>query len=778
MTSRGRGRPPTRQSAEPAPGPGRRSTRQQAGAQPQPEPQIDPAITAVEGGSMLPPRLPSSRRGRSQENARAADIARRGTRREVPPDESSMVSINSVAESGPSSSAPLSSYAHPQRRFGTPARGSSVVTSTAPSPGQVRAKVGLMKRSLDRLLTATAEAFDHLSLQGVDRDVFDVQRKANQDVLEAYLRTYLAQNTDSYANVAWVLDQVGAQSNEPIYARFSQILSMANLVSLLDTTVDFQEDDPTAHSPAIQAIDSAFPRDFNAQGLGGGYVMDPAQILEQVLEIRTQLLIINLQVLVSSNEKFNPYEAVRDVFCQPGSTVKQLHELKDNPGNEQADIIKEVPGFPQKEMPNMGSEWILTRIRSLCQQLPTEEIRGDELQLEELTKEYPFDEFVSGLEAFIKATFNKTRALLESGSSSSPDFLNPASAIQSQLAETVSQFGGPERSIGIQGVLDVMNDIETHQGAEFARLASQDIIERSHQIQAGTYPPISSVSYPPQFSSYGEPHVQSNGAIYAQSAAQATNPKRRRAGDDGEAAPAPAKRPRARRKQNPVQSSAPVASGALPSTAVDASQYPLPPSSLAAEPDFDAVRIRSREISAANRKAKEPQVRSAWVRNDVKLLVKAVDTYKCKWSIIQKEIEAGTIPFEIPRDQQALRDKARLLKQDFLKADGVLPPSFDLVVLGKKEVNAVIAVGKNPYRKEADIINGIPVNTEYQADPAASPAAALPPATAQAALPAPEPASAPAPDDGAQVEGAGSAMPVAQMGMGMDADAESEPVAA
>jgi len=164
--------------------------------------------------------------------------------------------------------------------------------------------------------------------------------------------------------------------------------------------------------------------------------------------------------------------------------------------------------------------------------------------------------------------------------------------------------------------------------------------------------------------------VQSNGAIYAQSAAQATSPKRRRAGDDEGAAPSPAKRPRARRRQNPAQNSAPVASGALPGSSglpVEASQYPPPPSSLGAEPDFDAVTARSREISAAKRKAKEPQVRSAWVRNDVKLLVKAVDTYKCKWSIIQKEIQAGTIPFEIPRDQQALRDKARLLKQDFLK---------------------------------------------------------------------------------------------------------------
>jgi len=35
-------------------------------------------------------------------------------------------------------------------------------------------------------------------------------------------------------------------------------------------------------------------------------------------------------------------------------------------------------------------------------------------------------------------------------------------------------------------------------------------------------------------------------------------------------------------------------------------------------------------------------------------------------------------------------------------------------VLGKKERNAVIACGKNPDRKEADIEHGRPTNTEYR----------------------------------------------------------------
>lgn len=70
------------------------------------------------------------------------------------------------------------------------------------------------------------------------------------------------------------------------------------------------------------------------------------------------------------------------------------------------------------------------------------------------------------------------------------------------------------------------------------------------------------------------------------------------------------------------------------------------------------------------------------------------------------------------------------------RADLRLPPGFDLVVLGKKEREAVKAVGKNPDRKEADVDeNGQPIGTEYapegEAAPAAPRPAPLPPAEPQ-----------------------------------------------
>lgn len=48
------------------------------------------------------------------------------------------------------------------------------------------------------------------------------------------------------------------------------------------------------------------------------------------------------------------------------------------------------------------------------------------------------------------------------------------------------------------------------------------------------------------------------------------------------------------------------------------------------------------------------------------------------------------------------------------RTDGALPPAFDLVVLGRKEKDMVIAAGRNPDRKEDDVDeNGQLLNTLF-----------------------------------------------------------------
>lgn len=199
------------------------------------------------------------------------------------------------------------------------------------------------------------------------------------------------------------------------------------------------------------------------------------------------------------------------------------------------------------------------------------------------------------------------------------------------------------------------------------RLPSQDIIARAHGLQSSAYQ--SSAPYPPGFEHVGP---QPSGLMYAASAAQVAGMKRA-ATEASVPFPAPApKKTRTRRKRNahdvtgqpPVTSTMETASRAL--VPVEDPQYPTPLRSQI-EPDFEAVSQRARELSAANRKARQPQVRSPWVQPDISRLILAVHEYKCRWSAIERAIRNKTIEFDRFRDQQALRDKARLLKQDFLK---------------------------------------------------------------------------------------------------------------
>ncbi|CRK39072.1 hypothetical protein BN1708_016709 [Verticillium longisporum] len=149
-------------------------------------------------------------------------------------------------------------------------------------------------------------------------------------------------------------------------------------------------------------------------------------------------------------------------------------------------------------------------------------------------------------------------------------------------------------------------------------------------------------------------------------------------------------------------------------------------SSSAIHADYRDIQKRNRNSTPTTSRV---QHRVPWSNRDVSKLVDLIATLGCNWSLIEqganprtgqstKDEEPTTYDperhFEDRRGQQAIRDKARNLKVDFLKADIVLPPGFDRVLLGTKEVKALTGRGKNPYRRERDVdADGNPTNTEY-----------------------------------------------------------------
>ncbi|KAL6917720.1 hypothetical protein FSST1_009215 [Fusarium sambucinum] len=137
-----------------------------------------------------------------------------------------------------------------------------------------------------------------------------------------------------------------------------------------------------------------------------------------------------------------------------------------------------------------------------------------------------------------------------------------------------------------------------------------------------------------------------------------------------------------------------------------------PPSSSVV--NYDALKKaasqRNREARLADPDRQGTRQRVPWSDHDTQLLLDLIQEHGARWSMIESECKNY---FEHPRNQQAYRDRARNLKTEVLITDAVLPPNFNEVALGSKEIARVKAVGKNPHRREEDVeTNGNPINTE------------------------------------------------------------------
>lgn len=107
------------------------------------------------------------------------------------------------------------------------------------------------------------------------------------------------------------------------------------------------------------------------------------------------------------------------------------------------------------------------------------------------------------------------------------------------------------------------------------------------------------------------------------------------------------------------------------------------------------ARINNMRVHAAN---KTRQTRIPWSPEDTDKLIDYIGKYRCSWSAIAENGD-----FDVPRNQQAVRDRARIVKTLMLRADTLLPAGFDLIALGKKERQQIEEIGRNPDRREDDV---------------------------------------------------------------------------
>ncbi|PHH81731.1 hypothetical protein CDD82_79 [Ophiocordyceps australis] len=100
--------------------------------------------------------------------------------------------------------------------------------------------------------------------------------------------------------------------------------------------------------------------------------------------------------------------------------------------------------------------------------------------------------------------------------------------------------------------------------------------------------------------------------------------------------------------------------------------------------------------------------RVRWSEHDEKLLIKLIGKYGAQWT----EIEKYRSKFDTQRrGSLAYRDKARTIKLSLVSNDDLLPPKFDEVRFNKNQIQRLRSMGKNAFREERDIKDGLPINT-------------------------------------------------------------------
>ncbi|KAL1871975.1 hypothetical protein VTK73DRAFT_1805 [Phialemonium thermophilum] len=712
---------------------------------------------------MPPPPQPSARatrslRSQSKETELHGEIARRGTRPD--PRGRSVGSVTSTKGTG--TEIDFSEFAETQThnlstvhevggetiqvQYETvsPRPRSSVARSDInDTPGKKLARAKLMRTFLPRLFHASDEVQSHLLLPDHDED-WEVRLEVYAPVFTAYQSRYA--DSDSFISERYVLSQIDEPEGSAgrIYA--SRVVAAANIAALL---LDLFETDEENVLNFLQRIDQIFPMYFfPEQEPGREEWMTNHDTFDLALAVRTQLLIATLHRFQEFHgEQYDPLllatnifvsDSVNNIFISGSVNPEEVRQALSE--NDDGSLhFRSLAGVDLNS--NLESDeraWLRRRYRAQFKALfdaLSQENSGSALA--QLDQDFPFAEFSRDLKAWAHACFHELKAHLQPRQASEgiAESQYDSQGVSQPIIRAVPSSSAPAvRLSQIQLLKRMENELASASGS--ARkdqvVTDDEVLRRRQEIQSSPYAASETTNgraqnYPSPTPEGGHSGI---GRLYAATVAMA-GAKRHRAGEGEDDFEIDTRVPDSERRL-PDENSSKRAQyygpehGSIPAPSmsmVSGSPGPLHPNedvpikdqpSSQLYPDISALSQRARQVSMVNRKSRGPQTRTFWSSEDCQMLIQAIDTYKCKWSVIEKEIRNGVIPFHHPRDQQALRDKARLLKVDFLKADGVLPPGFDLVVLGKKERQAVIACGKNPDRLESDLDeDNRPTNTVY-----------------------------------------------------------------
>ncbi|OIW30504.1 hypothetical protein CONLIGDRAFT_281864 [Coniochaeta ligniaria NRRL 30616] len=564
------------------------------------------------------------------------------------------------------------------RRFdSTPGRSDAYVTT----PGGPRAKARILLRMMDHLY-GYADAVQELLYNHVNDPAWELEYNKWFKFFTQTLDEY--QQDGFFISGATVIASLDVAPDHPTAFKASRTVAMANIASLLADihSIDQRGWDWPGLLSYVQAWDEAFPSKFLPRREPNQPLwMEQSEIIGLALRLRIQRTIYTLE---DSEREAEPMSLMDAIWIDPKGLTPRHELLAFLSGNDDEGIIelkKTLAGVSlnDERYTELRNQYI-AQVRLLYSAAASGHLPS---AVAELKRQFPIKPLMEQLQKWCFVLFRQIIKVVDPARGTTEILQKRRELMPSSVYPAPSDFGYSQSS---------PTPAQQIAGMQFAHSAAV----AAGSPYAAPAASLKALGKRPRDTQDSDDPFETDGR-------QDNNQRR------VQVAETPRPRKRARKTAAVL-----AASG----TDGEGSQTPRrPPPASATDPDLEALSQRAREVAVASRKPKEPQSRTPWSRNDCKALIRAVDVYKAKWSLMAQEIAKGVIPFEHPRDQQALRDKARLLKQDMLKADACLSPGFDLVVLGKKERQAVIACGKNPDRKEADIDDDDqPTNTVYVGD--------------------------------------------------------------
>ncbi|CAN8100125.1 unnamed protein product [Discula destructiva] len=569
--------------------------------------------------------------------------------------------------------------------------GSSYPDALPLTPRTQNATANLMNKFIDRLFASSKDLLSHFSIDVQDRDeAWVYELRTHKEVFHQYYKIYTMEAAP-FIDIDAVSDRTKSSDNQAVWQRMTLTVATANLANLLSDVEDLDSDPNVLNRlPFLEGIDDHFPLIFIPGGNDGleshSWLMDSATI-EQAFTIRTHRFIETLRAY----PKMHPLRLLAKVFLAMDldSMTDDELELRIHEAGYRPFI-----GFDIDAPEMLQYRDRISGFRNVLAQMQTDAVVD---KLGGGGGEYHFELFLTRTKDWIRTVESALpgphRPLAILAYDRDPPY-SPGAQLQAEAGNSRYVESGvlalKQRSSGV-----------AQQGQESPHFLGEDTSYQSFDEASltGTQLDIHNLSR-----EQAAMRVSDNaGSAYAAAAAQTVNggggrKRGRKNTGDGSS--------HAKRVREATTMPAPT-----PMINPDAPVGPAP-----AVFDPLALSQAAQLISKANRRPPAtPKARRPWTVHDTQQLVTAIDVYKAKWSTIEKAIKGHHIAFNvIERDQQGLRDKARLVKVDILKTDSPLPPSFDLVVLGKKEKDMVISAGKNPYRREADVdAAGHPINTLY-----------------------------------------------------------------